>query len=304
MIIHPSKHYIYYLISRGGCTPEKVVERLSTLGLPFPPNDPKELQSFSDSVVRAKKALILPPSFRPKDKSHEPSQEYLRKWGIGDAWANDKFMRAARKLLEKPAPRRMLFALLLSPLSEKGVAQRVRSRFGFTEKEVNPRVVRLFSHYFWNYNALDRDQWATIIARWMPGRSDDLMTVLRLPRTKGGVAMALSVADQTGAGSTPATVMYDTIREAAFQMFMSHAVAKPHHMNTLGALQALEMIIKADAELEKHRGGASDLMEEIANIRLIYQGKDPKDASDLYMDHLADDSVIQGLLAEEAEVEK
>lgn len=264
------------------------MDTIRDLGLPSPPTD-AELEVFLHDLEVAKRRLSIPPKFSPLSPN-DRTTEFLRKWGIRDIWANGPYMRSARSLLDNPGPRRMVCTLLLSALNIKSIAQRTRRRFGMHQRDMNPRVLQLFSHYFWNYDAVDRDQWARYLISWVPGRTDDMVTALKAPRTVGGVALAVNAADQAGAGETPSVVIYATAREYAFRMFMNHALGTPHAGNTLGALQSLDMIIKADNELDKRRGGGADLLEEFRRLEADYASPSLPGYEDL--PRLGSDSII------------
>lgn len=265
---HPSRHFIYYLLSKRSLDVPGVVETLRSLYLPVPPDD-AELGAFYQNIVASKKQLRLPPKFNPLSPD-DRTAAFLREWGLRDIWANGPYMKAAKALLTNPGPRRMVCVLLLSALNIKNIAHRTRKRFEMSTRDMNPKVVQLFSHYFWNYDAVDRDLWARYLISWVPGRTDDMITALKAPRTAGGVALAVNAADQAGAGETPSIVIYSTAREYAFKMFMNHALGASHAGNTLGALQALDMIIKADNELDKRRGGGAELLEEFQRLESDY----------------------------------
>lgn len=281
-IKHPSKHYIHYLLSRRSLTPSQIVDRLRALDLPAPPKDGNNPSELEQQIAETKAEMRIPFGFSPRDPEHTESVEFLRRWGISDIWAGGPYMKHARALLDDPVPRRMACTLLLAPLTMKAISARIRNRFRKTEMEMNPRVLKLFSHYFWDYSAIDRDHWAYVLTAWVPGRTEDMMAALKAPRTQGGAALAITIADQSGSGETPSAIIYSTAREMAFQMFMSHALGRSHAANTLGALQALDMIIKADTELDKRRGGSSDLLDELERIEIIYDRPHAVSAGELY----------------------
>ena len=265
---HPAKHFIYYLLSKRSLTIDGILEVIDDYGLGIPTENDQR-RHFKKQLSKYKKKLVIPPGFKPKNPNPE-TDEFLQKWGLVDIWENTRYMRAARNLLENPGPRRMISVLLLSALNIKTISDRTRDRFSMSHKDMNPRVVRLFSHYFWNYDALDRDEWARYLISWVPGRTDDMVTALKAPRTAGGLALALNAADQAGAGETPSVLIYSAAREYGFRMFMNHALGTPHPGNTLGALQSLDIIIKADTELDKRRGGSAELLEQFDRLEAEY----------------------------------
>lgn len=290
MLLHPAKHYIVYLISRRSLGVPQILDRLQNMNLPVPQKGDKEARETLEAQIhQVKDSMSFPPGFNPRVASEE-TKEFLRYWKIQEAWEDGPYMQSAKALLFNPPVLRMARTLLLSPVNHKDVADRIRKRFNMKPAEMNPLVLKLFGHYFWDYGAVDREMWVKILTQWMPTRCDDMIAALKAPRTTGGAALAVALVDQSAAGETDSITIYSTVREMAFQKFMEHMMAKSSLQNTNAALMSLDMVIKADNELDKRRGGGAELLAEITRIKPIYDKPDVLKASDLY----TNDSLPEG----------
>lgn len=272
MIRHPSKNYINYLFSKRGLSTTDVINHLVDLRLPLPQKE-HELAKFIVSVVSERKKMVFPPDFDPlADNLNRNTIQFLDKWEIAGMWRRDSFVNTAIDLLNEPIIRRMIEALMLGPLSPASIAQRIKSRFGFDDSTMNVRVVKAYSHYFWDASTLSANDWKVIIGRWLPeGNNNDYLAALNSPRSAAGAALTLAMVDRSAESLTPVE-QYSAFRDHGFALFMEHVLldSKPALARTQAALLAFSLVKQADEELKTHRGGSADLLEEFKKIETLY----------------------------------
>lgn len=270
MLRHPSRHYIYFLFSKRNRDVASIIAHLGELRLPLP-QEAGELKEFARSLLAERERVEIPPGFDPLAQNrNEATSRFLDKWKITDMWLNQNYVGTAADILFIPQMRRMLETLLLGPLDYGSIARHVRGRFGLSEEEMNTGVVRAYSHYYWEYGALNTPEWRELIWSWHKGVNDDYMTALMAPRTQGGAHLAVAAADR-GGHSLDAITQYSTMRDYGFRMFMQHALTgKPSLSRTQGAMMALNIVTMTEDELDKRRGGSAELIEELKKIEAVY----------------------------------
>lgn len=283
MLRHPFRRYIYYLFSRRGLSTAQIMSTLTDLGVPLPQKN-DDAMKFIEAVVRARTQLIFPAGYDPTtDPLNEPTRAFLADLQITSMWKQDEFVKCAYDLLFEPQIRRMIEALLLGPLSPLSIANRVRNRFGFTEATMNVRVIKSYSHYFWDTTALSTPEWKTLIAHWLPDLDNtDYLAALNSPRSMAGAALTLALVDRNADALTP-VARYEAVRDHAFSMYMEHALlqSRSNVQRTQGAYMAFQMLRMADEELTKHRGGSADLLEEFKKLETELDNSKIKSVKDL-----------------------
>lgn len=287
MLRHPSRHYIYYLMSKRNRGVADIVAHLGDLMLPMPQKE-DALKILVANLVKERDLVAIPPDFDPTAKKRSSNtEEFLARWRINDMWSGHPDVGRAIDLLEIVQVRRMLETLLLGPLSMGSIAQHVRQRFGLSSDEMNTGIVRAYSHYFWDYTALSTSEWRTVVIEWCPGTSDDYMMALLAPRTPGGAHLAVAAADR-GGNSLDTVTQYATARDYSFRMFMQYALmGKPGLSTAQSAMLAFNMMRGAEEELDKRRGGGAELLEELKKIEAQHDLEKTKTVHELPVEPLA-----------------
>lgn len=282
---HPARHFIYYLLSRRIYDAQAVIKELEDFGLPVPHRifSDKELHHLevgSDfyvlarDVLRARVEMTFPAAFEPNKRVwSEETRLFLERWKIAGMWRSDRAVTTAIEMLTEPPIRTALELLLLSPLAARDIAHRLCVRFELEPNVMNAAVVRAFSHYFWDVNALDNAQWRNFVSVHRKHSSDEYLSMLAAPRSKSGAAFAIAVVDRDPQ-LLSATDRYEAASAMAFSMLMRQAVSDKTGA-PYAAFTALNMMRMADDELEKHRGGSSDLLTEFTRIRVLHDQQKP-----------------------------
>ena len=285
MLEHPSRRYVAFLCTKSSHTAKDILVLLMRKGLPVPrDSESREWEELLADVRREMLELRLPAQFDPREGSatEEESVQFLRTHGILGAWRDDRFVTAAFRALERPQLSRMLQVLLLSPLQPSHIARRCRDRFDMNESEMCSRVVRSYSHYFWDTEALNTAKWNIMLSRWFAGSSVDMQLSLNAPRSEVGAALAIAAADRGVTASLPEIGMFRYVRDAAFMEFTKTVVdARPGLSKSTSMLQYTQTMIAAQAELDARRGGSAELLDELRRIEAEYDQESISTLADL-----------------------
>jgi hypothetical protein len=282
---HPARHFIYYLLSRRIYDATRVIEELEEFGLPIPKRmlHEKELRHLeigsdfyvlAQDILKARAEMAFPSGFEPNKRLWSDStRTFLERWKIAGMWRSDRAVTTAIEMLTEPPIRTALELLLLSPLAARDIAHRLCVRFDIEPSVMNAAVVRAFGHYFWDVNALDSAQWRSFVNAHRALARDEYLSMLSAPRSASGVAFAIAVVDRDPQ-LLSASDRYEAASAMAFSMLMRQAVSDKSGA-PYAAFTALNMMRMADDELEKHRGGSSDLLAEFTRIRTLHDQARP-----------------------------
>jgi hypothetical protein len=151
---HPAQFFIKYLLSSNSHTFDEVAAIMEMYGLGGVTRSyltTLQTELFSDK----------PAPFRPRTRTHRPSQSWLRKHGIYKAWHRDAAMECAMSIVCTPRVKALAETFILSPVSEElAVAkiQDVEPDFYITVSGYDK-----FRHYFWNPKLLSGAEWGEFI---------------------------------------------------------------------------------------------------------------------------------------------
>lgn len=280
MIRHPSRRYIYYLISKRSLGVVNILLTLRELGLPVPPKmvmvpklgfvDNPEYEEFEDTLHAAMSGLRFPPRYDPTVGGNALTTGFLDGLRVRSMWEGDPFVGAAGDILNEPALKRMIEVMLLGPLNYDSISRRLAHRFHLPIHVMNPRVVQAYAHYYWDFEAIDREDWDVILQEWMPGRNIDYSVSLNAPRTKYGAALSAWMAD---GGITPLKDVYAirAMRDESFRHFMQSAtIHHPGQRTSEGMRNYFQIFLQAQEAIEMRQGGTAEVLEELRRIEAEY----------------------------------
>jgi hypothetical protein len=275
-IAHPARHNIYYMLSQRVRDAKSILKELAEYGLPVP-DDYEDVEQLTIDILRARQAMHFPIQFEPRAKTpNAQTLAFLKRWKILDMWRKSPFVGAATSILIEPQVRHELELLLLGPLTASAISKRLVERFDLPMFAMNPGVVRAYGHYYWNVHAMNPGQWRKFLHACYPDRALEYIAVLKAPRSEAGAALSIAIADKDPQ-QLGILHRYEAASTLAFGMMMHHALAEDGlaTKHTYAAFTALNMMRMADEELEKHRGGSSDLISEMQKLRTIYDQTEP-----------------------------
>lgn len=275
-IRHPARHTIYFWLSRRIQSTKAVIKELENHELPIP-IEYDDVETLTTDILRVRQEMVFPPNFEPRVESpNAATRAFLAKWRIKDAWRTSPFLASATDVLFAPQIRHQLELLLLSPLSAGAIAKRLVERFELPPTTMNVGVVRAFAHYYWDTQSMNPAQWQRFLSTYYKDLESEYTLALKAPRNEAGAALAIAMADKDPQ-QLAIVHRYETCSSMAFGMFMNHALAaaKGTTKHTYAALASLNMMRMADEELEKHRGGSTDLIFELQRIKTVYDRGQP-----------------------------
>lgn len=277
-IKHPARHYIYYLLSKRIHDAKGVLKAMQEIGLPVPNQDMDEynFEELTLDILRARAGMTFPPSFNPRAKPLPvETLAWLQTWKLKDIWAGSPAVKAAIDLLSEPQVRLQLELLLLGPLTAGDIARRLADRYQLPPSAMSPAVVRAYGHYFWDATALSPAQWRKFLSVHYASTATEFTAALQAPRSAAGAAFVIAVADKDPQ-LLSASERYEAASSMAFGMMMHHALADDRSTGrTYAAFTALNMMRMADEELERHRGGSTDLIDELRKLKTVYDQQQP-----------------------------
>lgn len=279
-ISHPSRHYVYFLLSRQIHDTTAVTAALGDLNLPIPEPAAGELDKFVEQVLKVRAAMRLNFRFNPTaDEPNDATTAFLRVWGITDAWRNSPFLSKAMDLLYAPQIRRMVELLLLGPMSPRAIADRVAARHNLSESAMNAGVVRAFKHYFWDFGAMNLAEWKNFLKTHYPDSQFDFASALNAPRSSAGLAFVLSIVDKDPRLLSPVQ-RYEMASAAGFKKFMEHVFGGSGSRDTYAAFAALNIMRMADDEIQKYQGADTEFIAELTRIIPAYDTGRPLSIKD------------------------
>lgn len=300
---HPARHFIYYLISRQSHKIKALVEQLSELGIPLP-QEGLRFQDFVKRLILIQKSMKIPGDFEPTAaRPNASTMRFLNTWKIGSMWRKDVFTARAEDMLHEAPIRRSIEVMLMGPLQADHIAKRVRSRWALPEEVMNARVIRDYSHYFWNPNALHRAEWKSFFFECYPPKTDNLdyAMAMNVSRSKEGAMLVLALSDRGADGLTNAE-FYHMMRNASGLAFLQHAFLEyPSVARATAMLSTITSFKMAAEELDKHRGGSAELLDELRKMEPVYDRSQVTSIYDLPIERHALPAPIDATLVDDEE---
>lgn len=123
-------------------------------------------------LTRLRKKNKLPTKYKPK-YPNKTTKKWWKKHGVYDMWRQSAAARRSLKILENSKLREIVEYIILSPLD-------VEDYNGQLPRDITPKVVKTYEHYFFNVGLLS---------------SDDLHNFLQI---KGGLSRSLASCSDRG----------------------------------------------------------------------------------------------------------
>jgi len=150
MHAHPSHYFIkYMLVSQDDIALDSVNSTLALHGMA--PVEPLHLVEIRTEMGEP------PEDFRPWDRSHKPTNRWLRKQKTHSLFHPDEATFEMREgILKNPTLRRKVEGLLLGNVSYREIAYRLQK----DGLPVTDLAVAEYRHYFWNTEVMGLSDWA------------------------------------------------------------------------------------------------------------------------------------------------
>lgn len=156
---HPAWYYIKFLIIRGrhddpkSDTAGAINETLIALKIP---------QIDGDVFDRLKATIKFPRKLMMHNKDHDTTIKFMKQERVHDIWNPVNGERGIFDFLQMSQPRETAQILLMGRLDYGEIAEKVTTRFRLP-KQIEPRVIEMMSHYFWNVDILSTKEWDTVL---------------------------------------------------------------------------------------------------------------------------------------------
>lgn len=294
MIVHPSRHFIYFQLSRHLCIappPRKegekkpdpeafprryqsIIEVLARYGMPVP-QTVDLLEGFGKDFAAVEREMrrTMPAGFNPyvvAGARTEKTKAFLEHWGITEAWDATAEYREAVGIFNRSGELRYaLCVMTLGPVLPRDAASMCTKFFGIP---VSSPAAKLFTHYFWNASIIDKREWKLLLSKeWLPGDVQDYNTALGAPRNGDGALLVVATALSREAMLSDQAV-YGLVKSiSAATIFEAATLPTFKAMNKATILTAsLLSFEKAERRLAEMRGGSSDVVAELQRILQVY----------------------------------
>lgn len=250
----PSEHFIKYLLSKQQFDSGAILRMMEDFGL----------DAISERYIdKLRASMQFPDPWKPADKRHKPSQEFLKKHGIRDLWFPNAETQEAYAILGNKQLRSEVEALLLSPLRVEEIAAKLEK---VHKVQITAGGIAAFGHYFWKKSLLSPAEWVDFLDS--KGNSYEKITALRaLPDTA-----SMMVPWVTGLAGPPPSLNTGTVarrvRDVAF-MKVLEIERQPATLAHSKMLLNYEKVIQAaEAEMRQSDVALKDVLSAFEKFRL------------------------------------
>lgn len=104
-----------------------------------------------DYLDELREDMVIPEPFRPKDRRHKPSMDFLRVEGIYGLWFRTKAVADALKILRKARVKETIEAMLVLHVPYSGIVYGLSTKHN---ESISEAAVDMYYHHFWNLGML------------------------------------------------------------------------------------------------------------------------------------------------------
>lgn len=251
----PSEHFIKYLLSKRQFDSGAILRMMEDFGL----------DAISERYIDKIQASMepFPDPWKPADRRHKPSQDFLKKHGIKDLWFPNPAAQEAYAILSNKQIRAEVEALLLSPIKVEEIAAKLEK---VHKIQLSAEGIAAFGHYFWKKSLLSPHEWVN----FLDGRGDsyDKITAMRaLPDTA-----AMMVPWVTGLAGPPPALNTGTVarrvRDVAFMKVLEIERQPATLAHSKMMLNYEKVIQAAEAEMRQSDVALKDVLAAFEKFRL------------------------------------
>lgn len=255
---HPAQYWVKYLLSTNRHSHEQIsgimeMYDLGALSMSY-------LSLIEDELEQDK-----PVPFRPRSKSHKPSQAFLRRNGIYKAWHRDPSMECAMEIICTPRVRSLVEMFLLSPVQPNQAVAKI------CDKEPSFRITvegyKRFKHYFWNTELLSAAEWGEYIQSRNVAHNDWLRLAVNA-RGPEGTQLLLWKAGVGALKNLDRAKIFTDFRNIAY-MKAKELEAQPASIDDSKALLNYSRVAKAaQEEVNNSSDAVNDILEGFNAFRM------------------------------------
>lgn len=253
----PSENFIKFLLSKQTYDSAMILRIVEDFGL----------SAISERYIEAllEKMGEFPDPYKPTERKHKPSQEFLKKHGIRDLWFPTPAVNEAYAILGNRQLCSDVRQLLLSPLKLDEITKRVGKAHNC---KLTADGIETFGHYFWKKSFLSADEWVNFLDQNHRAESYDKITALRAaPDTAIMVVPWL-----TGLSGPPPNLNAGTVarrvRDVAFMKVLEIERQPATLAHSKMMLNYEKVIQAAEAEMRQSDVALKDVLSAFEKFRL------------------------------------
>lgn len=255
---HPATYLAKFYLSRRTHSHKQIqglLEVNSLGGLTI-----EEIEAINDE-------MDYPILYRPHVRSHGPSQRFLRKEGVLDAWRSGPDMRQAKRVLESNPLRQAVETFILSPVKAEQAVRKIQQKLDFY---LTARAYDLYRHYFWNRDLLTGLEWGDFI-QTRDAADRQLLQLAVGARGASGAQLLLWKMGMGGLRQMEANRGFTTARNVSFMMLEQtsmHEPSKNHSEMWLNYIRAAKMCQDA---VDSSGSAVQDVVESFNAFRMRHE---------------------------------
>ena len=220
----------------------------------------EELASIEDG-------MDYPVPYRPHVRTHGPSQRFLRREGVYDAWRNGPDMRQTKKVLESNALRQAVETFILSPVKAEQAVRKIQQKLDFY---LTVRAYELYQHYYWNRDLLTGLEWGDFI-HTRDTANRQLLQLAVEARGASGAQLLLWKMGMGGLRQMEANRGFTDARNVSFMLLQQIALVEPSKYHSEMWLNYLRAAKMAQEAVDASSSAVQDVVESFNAFRLRHE---------------------------------
>ena len=259
---HPAQYWIKYLLSKDVHTYEQIRGIMEMFSLGAVTSE--LLDQLEDSLAADK-----PSPFRPRTKSHKPSQSYLRRHGIYKAWHRDSAMNLALDIMSDQPSRSLVEVFILSPVPAEQAVAKINDQI--SSLSITVEAYERFRHYFWNNQLLSAAEWGD----YVQSRNDSHKDWLKLAVNAKGPQGVQLLLWKTGAGAiknVDRARVFTDFRNIAYMKAKELEHCKASAEDSKALLNYARVAKTAQEEVNNSSDAVRDVLESFNTFRMRRSG--------------------------------
>ena len=256
---HPNEYWLKYMLMFSDLSLEQICEAAVLYEMPEPDTD--YLLVIREQLERTK-----PSPFR---LDFAETRKWVRRQRFMSLAKEDKYPVQARDLLGNTKVRPVLEALLIADTPLDSVALYIKD---ITGQAVTKRVIKMYSHYFWNRELLSTSQWFDYLRHHDNGR------LLKSCYSRGEAFALWKLGHKVELSQKE--VIRDLFHESSMRFFETAEMPNGKETAMTAKLWA-ENIFKATEELNKTGDAVSQVIDGLRDIAIKLGKRDISSVQDL-----------------------
>lgn len=251
----PAKFWIKFLLSRDKHSPESIEGMLTAI----------QLGGVETDYIRYLDAsMTLPKDFQPTNLKHRPSQHFLRKEGIYEAWHRPAAFCEAFDLIGAGELRALVETFILSPLRPHQAIKKIKHKTGVL---ISEKAYELFEHYWWNRGLMSGAEWGDYILRRDVAHQEWLHLAVNATGTSGAQMLMWKTGSMTRLHIESGR-MFKDMRDVSYMCFMQLAHGTPGGEHSKTLLNYMRTASLAQQQLDASSNAMVDIVEHFNQFRM------------------------------------